>query len=256
MRDLKNPLVELFHKVQRSKGFFEIPGECQHHGVFTGYCRLGALPMCPACAIEAEKEASMKRWMDERVASIKKHLGVPGRFEKSGFRDWIPPTESAQSVKAVVLQYLKDVQQNTKSWRPLILSGAPGTGKTHLLCALANNIASTGITAKYSTLHSMLSDIKSAYSDQSKSESGQIFRYIQFDFLAIDEIDVMRATDNDKALLFEVINGRYNELKPTAIATNQAPGELGKFVTERVMDRLIENAISLRCDWQSARAGA
>ena len=152
------------------------------------------------------------------------------------------------------MSYYRDIRDTPRQWHPLWLTGLPGTGKTHLLCALSNNLCSVGISARYTTLASMLSEIKDAYSSADKTEAGQIAKFANsFDLLVIDEIDVMRATDNDKALLFAVINGRYNDLRPVAIASNQSPDSLGDFVTDRVVDRLRENSVVLVCDWASAR---
>jgi DNA replication protein DnaC len=237
-------------KLEKAEGF------CDEHGHFSTYIFRGIAAKCPVCCDREIASAARKRWFDDRVMAIKKHMHIPGRFSESGFRDWIPVSQSAAEVKASVVQYVRTIQEKPAAWKSLILSGAPGTVKTHLLCAVVRNLADSGVAARYVTLHEMLADIKTAYSDNSKSEVGQILRYVQCDFLALDEIDVMRGSDNDKALLFAVVNGRYNDLKPMAIATNQMPEALSEFVTDRVLDRLQEGALTLRCDWQSARAGA
>lgn len=253
---MNHQLIDQLGRLAALRGLTVKAGQCEKHGDFEAMTPEGVAPACQECREISAQEEARQRWLVDRVSAIRKHIGVPGRFASSGFREFVPTTENASAVKAMVAQYLRDVREHQAAWRPLMLSGSPGTGKTHLLCALTNNLAQLAIPARYTTLQGMLSDIKSAYSDNSKTEAGQILRWVQVDFLAIDEIDVMRASDNDLVLLFQVINGRYNDLKPTAIASNQPVSALAKFVSDRVMDRLAENAVALNCDWPSARAAA
>jgi DNA replication protein DnaC len=241
---LGNPLKELEQR----------EGECEKHGKFVAYVRVGKEIACTQCIEEKMREESRKKWFEDRVAALKRNTNVPQRFSASGFRDWIPATDSAANAKSVITQFMREVSKSGgASWMPLVLAGSPGTGKTHLLCALVNNLAEYGVYSRYTTLQAMLADIKSAYSTPGVTEDEKISRYVLPDFLALDEIDVMRGSDSDKALLFSVVNGRYNALKTTAVATNQMPEALGEYVTERVISRLLENATTVRCDWPSAR---
>ena len=105
----------------------------------------------------------------------------------------------------------------------------------------------------------MLSDIRSAYGKvEGKTEASQILRYINdFDLLILDEADMLVRSENDLGLMFSVINGRYNNLKPLVVVTNQPLGkELGKLIGVRSMDRIVENSTQVICDWESHRKGA
>jgi len=248
-------MAEAIARLAALGGLAPRSGTCDVHGIYTAYAKAGEEAPCPRCEAARHTAQAQQHRLAERIAAIRQQLGVPERFAKSGLRDWHADSDNAHAVKAAALHYLRTVREQPAMWRTLLLSGPPGTGKTHLLCALANNLAEAGIVARYTTLQAMLDAIKSAYSDASKSEAGQIQRYVHCDFLALDEIDVMRGSDNDRALLFAVVNGRYNALKPIAIATNQTPEGLAEYITERVLDRLLEGAITLRCNWPSIRPG-
>ncbi|WP_417070799.1 ATP-binding protein [Niveibacterium terrae] len=232
-----------------------VESECSEHGRFTAFSLPDGSIICPKCHDAKRDEEAKRRFFEERRAHLRNLAALPNRFANASFGEWAPASERAAQVKLCVMSYYRDIRDTPRQWHPLWLTGLLGTGKTHLLCALANNLCAVGISARYTTLASMLSEIKDAYSAADKTEAGQIAKFANsFDLLVIDEIDVMRATDNDKALLFAVINGRYNDLRAVAIASNQSPDSLGDFVTDRVVDRLRENSVVLVCDWASARS--
>ena len=229
-------------------------GQCPEHGKFSAFAQRDGSVICPRCHDAKLDLIAQRRAFEERRGHLRSISFVPHRFSAVGFKDWIPSTSSAESVRASVMSYYRDIRDTPRQWRSLWLTGLPGTGKTHLLCALVRALVEVGVSARYVTLAAMLAEIKEAYSANDKTEAGQIAKFANsFDFLVIDEIDVMRASDNDKALLFAVINGRYNELRPVAVASNQSPDLLSEYVTERVADRLRENAAIMVCDWASAR---
>lgn len=101
-----------------------------------------------------------------------------------------------------------------------------------------------------------MQNIKSAYGKEKTgiSESERIWSYVgNYSLLIVDEVDMIRDTETEAGLLYAVMNGRYNEERRVAIATNQAPEELGQFLTPRVASRLMENSTIVRCDWPDYR---
>jgi DNA replication protein DnaC len=70
----------------------------------------------------------------------------------------------------------------------------------------------------------------------------------------LDEVGVQYGTDAEKQIAFEIINTRYENLRPTIIISNLNAAELTTFIGERVMDRLKENGGRLLVfDWPSHR---
>ena len=64
---------------------------------------------------------------------------------------------------------------------------------------------------------------------------------IDLDLLVIDEVGVQSGTENERNILFDIINGRYENMKSTLIITNLDRSQLPDYLGERIVDRLREN---------------
>lgn len=63
-------------------------------------------------------------------------------------------------------------------------------------------------------------------------------------------------SDAEKLILFEIINGRYEAVKPTILLSNLNIDGLKGYMGERVVDRLREGGKADRFDWPSYRLNA
>ena len=86
----------------------------------------------------------------------------------------------------------------------------------------------------------MIQDIRAAYRDKSTTLLEQIKKYISLDLLVIDEIGVQHGTDDERVLLYQVIDGRYNNIKPTIIISNSKNPVDDGYLDLRTIDRLKE----------------
>ncbi len=118
--------------------------------------------------------------------------------------------------------------------------GGVGTGKTHISCILTENLARMGFSSKYMTAWGLVQDIRSAYSDKTTSVSAMVKRYVAYDFLVIDEIGVQNGSNDERVLLFQVINGRYDNIKSTLIISNSHNPVEDGYLDARTVDRLKE----------------
>lgn len=82
-----------------------------------------------------------------------------------------------------------------------------------------------------------------------------IKRHTQPDLLIIDEVGVQFGSDAEKLILFEVINTRYESMKPTILISNLALNKLAGFIGERVIDRMKDGGgCTLAFTWDSYRS--
>ena len=115
-------------------------------------------------------------------------------------------------------------------------------------------IEAYGVSAMFATVSDLLRRIKETYRrDAETTEREVIESFVGCDLLVVDELGVQVGSDHEKLLLFEVLNGRYQELRPTILISNLSADDLEAFLGHRVMDRYRECGVVLAFDWGSYR---
>jgi DNA replication protein DnaC len=100
---------------------------------------------------------------------------------------------------------------------PIILIGEPGTGKTHLACALGYAAARQGINVRFTTTAQLVNLLVEAR--DSRILSSITSRYARYKLLILDELGYVPLSKADSELLFQVISQRQERL-PIIITTN------------------------------------
>ena len=73
--------------------------------------------------------------------------------------------------------------------------------------------------------------------------------------MIIDEVGVQFGSEAEKLIMFEIINTRYERMKPTILISNQTKEELAAFIGERVLDRMSDGGgCTLSFTWDSYRS--
>ena len=73
------------------------------------------------------------------------------------------------------------------------------------------------------------------------------------DLLILDEVGMQYGTEAEQITLFDIIDKRYRDLKPTILLTNQNSSGLKQFLGERSFDRVKEECIWVTFLWASHR---
>ena len=136
--------------------------------------------------------------------------------------------------------------------------GSPGTGKTHLSIGIALEIMKSGQSAVFTSASRMLRAVKDTYHKESRFSEKQVMAvYESCDLLILDEVGVQTGSDYEKNIIFDVINARYENTRPTIILSNLVIDECKLYLGERVFDRMREGGgKAFLLDWPSHRAGA
>lgn len=100
---------------------------------------------------------------------------------------------------------------------PIIFIGEPGTGKTHLACALGYAAARQGINVRFTTTAQLVNLLVEAR--DSRILSSITSRYARYKLLLLDELGYVPLSKADSELLFQVISQRQERL-PIIITTN------------------------------------
>jgi DNA replication protein DnaC len=228
-----------------------------------------SLPTCPVCAasIRAEQErteleqaqqaekARKRKMLEARL----KRSCIPPRFEQKSFADYLPQNPTAATIHRKCLAYAEQFPAMARQGTGIILCGHAGTGKTHLACAIANHVMAVhDRSAVYVQAAQAIRTVKETYAKGSGRSEQEALRWFTIpDLLILDEIGVQFGTDFERNILFEMVNARYEELKPTILISNLAMDGLMAYAGERVVDRMKENGGKLfTLEWQSYRGSA
>jgi DNA replication protein DnaC len=116
-----------------------------------------------------------------------------------------------------------------------------------------------GITSKLVKTAEILTRIKETYSPLAKeTESAVLDSYNRVNLLILDEFGGKnkgaKLTQTEKALIFEIIDYRYERMLPTVIISNMAKEQLEAFIgDEGILDRLLQHCTEVVFNWESYR---
>lgn len=242
---------------------------CDTHGAFSrrvlhlfgGTAIRTDCPECKAQRValeEARKRREEQAERARRVATLTEEAGVPLRFRDRTFDSFTAENPGQAFALRVCRKYAESFPEVRQRGTSIVMTGGPGTGKTHLACAIANAvIASDLVSVRFRTVSELMRRIKDTYrKDSPRTESDVIEAYTWLDLLIVDEIGVQVGSDHEKLLLFDILNGRYQNLRPTILLSNLSAGDLETYLGHRVMDRYRECGTVLAFDWQSYRGRA
>jgi len=118
-----------------------------------------------------------------------------------------------------VVENLKDIILNNKPDQYLYLWGTQGSGKTHLLCACSDYADKIG----YKVLYISLKEIINCENDMA---SGIFENMDMFNFVCIDDLDMISGNRYWQELLFDVYNQCIDKKIKLIIASNKAIGNM------------------------------
>ena len=237
-------------------------GTCAKHGdyeskqMFVSNQWRGA--MCMACyeesAIETQKAENIER-QNKYVISLLSSSGIPVRYMDSSLENYIPQNERSGKMLTSLKRYIADFKHHRDTGTSIVMSGGVGTGKTHLGASMAQEvIRKYGMKAHFTTVIKMVRRIRATYSRDSKESEEMVLDYfMNRDLLIIDEIGVQSGSDHEHNTIFEIINERYADMKPTIILSNEGIEELTKILGERIIDRFRDGGAVMNFDWESYR---
>lgn len=240
---------------------------CRVHGDYTadGFEVFGRVMFkgCPACTAEMHAREEQKReqdriqWEQQRLRDVMDATNLPERFKSRTFDSFVAESDEQRRALTIVRDYAEDFPRNLQKGLGLVLAGKPGNGKSHLASAAILKLMDRYSTT-YLTCMQMMRAVRDTWrrdSDRSEREVMQMLGS-DIDLLVIDEVGVQYGTDGEQTIIFEVLDRRYGNQKPTILLTNQDKAGFKAFVGDRVFDRLVETSRWVPFDWASYRPRA
>lgn len=197
------------------------------------------------CAEKRDQEESAKRAADDALEAIQSNTRrVERQYREAGilrgmmghtFERWDARPELADSV-AVVKKYADKLPQYVAEGRGLLLTGEPGTGKTHLATAIIHRAIEGGIDAQIVNSTELLRSLRPAAANPEETEE----RYRTIALLVIDDLGKEKYSAWVEEVLYHIINFRLNDCRATVITTNFSSAELEQRIGQATVDRIAQ----------------
>jgi len=175
------------------------------------------------------------------------------RFPQIKYLDTIKRDELPGSMKIVLPQL--ETLNFIKEKRNVILTGNPGTGKTHISTGLGIMACKQGYKVLFITIHELLTKINESYSGHTLRAFENNFK--RYDLVICDEFGYVKFSKENADLLFNLLSLRA-EIKSTIITTNLAFEKWGSVFGDPILagamiDRLTHNAYLVNMNGDSYR---
>jgi DNA replication protein DnaC len=230
----------------------------------TALLRRMRLPYLRAAAPEVLATARAQRWEPAEVLRVLLAEEVRGRDDATRrqrrrtaglpagktFASWrehdssIPP---ATQCALATLEWLGRAEN-------LAVTGPSGTGKTHLVEALAHAAIDTGRRVAWFTLESLTATIGRAAVDGSVART--ITKITRADLIVVDDIGMLPAGQAAAEALYRVVDAAY-ERRSVAVTSNLHPSGfdtiMPKTLATATVDRLLHHAHIVLTDGTSLR---
>ena len=199
---------------------------------------LAAVGQREAVRLAAERRRAAQADLERAVG----RSGIPRRFLDRTFESYLAGTQGQRRALDVCRAYADGFEQMRERGGGLLLLGGPGTGKTHLACAILAQVIHAGHTGLFLPVSGALRIIRDAYSPRGqRTETEALALLTAVDLLVLDEVGVAIGNEaTRRAMLFDVLNDRYGELRPTILIANLTSAELERYLGERIMERLMD----------------
>lgn len=218
---------------------------------------------CPICQrlkeeAEAKERAAEKAKLEaekerQRLEEALGHAFIPADFKGKTFENFIADTPELKEALSLAKRFVKGWDKAKAGGYGLFFYGNPGTGKSHLAISIIKALL-PNISALYTRVPDMISYIRAQWRpDGEISSYAAVRRYVKIDLLVLDELGVQSGSINEQSLLFEVIDARLSENRPTIFLSNLKPKNLAPIIGERLVDRIKGKCVPQQFSGESRR---
>ncbi|MCS7050337.1 MAG: ATP-binding protein [Thermomicrobium sp.] len=175
---------------------------------------------------------------------LRQYLELSGleQLEDWTFESFDPSVPGVGDAYRIALEYAR----NPDGW--LLLMGGFGCGKTHLAAAIANYVLHhQRLLPLFTVVPDLLDYLRATFApDRSESYDTRFEQVRNAGLLVLDDLGTEHTTPWATEKLFQIINYRYNQRKPTVITTNRDLDDLDERIRSRLCDRAICRAVFIR----------
>lgn len=209
-------------------------------------------PICPSCGGTGYVGAVMCSCLKELCRQEQKKelsalLGA-GRESFDRFRLDVYPAEYDQRLgqsPRTLMQYVySNAVHYAKTFTPasgsLLFIGATGLGKTFLSACIARAVADRGYSVVYDTAGHVFSEFEAAkFGPRGDDGAARTRKYLECDLLILDDLGTEMTTQFVVSALYQLVNTRLLEQRPSLISTNIPVAELETRYSAQIASRLL-----------------
>ena len=207
-------------------------------------------PACKLCNDTGWKDGAMCRclrdyYAREQIAELSQLLDLGHQsFETFNFDFYsrVPDIEQGISPYQRMEKNFDACRDYANEFSPksgnLLLSGAPGLGKTFLSASIARVVSDSGHSVVYDTATHIFERMEAQKFRRDADEEDDTVRYFKCDLLILDDLGTEMMSSFIQSALYQLINTRLLENRKTIISSNLNPEELGKRYGAAILSRL------------------
>lgn len=133
--------------------------------------------------------------------------------------------------------------------------GPPGTGKSHLVQAIGQQVIKAGFTVLYRSIFDVVRDF--LHDDAFGGEEKVLAKYLKPELLIVDDMGMKQLPKRSGEYLFEIIMRRY-ETRSTVMTSNRPLEDWGKLIGDvpaatAILDRFLHHAQIIQLTGKSYR---
>jgi DNA replication protein DnaC len=186
-------------------------------------------------------ECIEKRQIKEKLEGC----GLTDSFKKKTFSTFKTDTEHQKQAKLRAMSYCKKFKEEKGSF---LLTGNPGTGKTHLGIAIMMQLVNQNVGCRYAEYISLIMRLKQCCMDPINYNK-EINEYKNCTVLFLDDLLKGQTSEADRKYIYEIINYRYMTEKSIIVSTEKSLNELMDYdaaITSRIIEMCRENIIDFK----------
>lgn len=198
--------------------------------------------IAPDGTVTQEKCAKKQREELEYFSELAK---IPKIYRYLTFEDY--------STSISAKRALKQAQEAIKEHKGLLIRGSIGSGKTMLASIIATDLIKQGKRLLFTTLNDIIIELEA----RSPAERPEFIANLStIRYLVIDDLGTEPATAQIEALLFQLINNRYNNNNPVIVTTNlKVDFDTPNLSRKRIFSRLLGTCKTIILEGQDLRLG-
>lgn len=221
---------------------------------FTGEERIvNCICQCTVNEMKKEEEERRNYERQQEIKKLQKNSLLGDRYKDTTFDITITGNNKMfDNAFKRCRNYCEVSSKVLKEGYGMYIYGDSGTGKTHLTACMVNELIKQNRPTLFTNFFEISQIIRSTFKNNSDSEINMIEKISNIDFLFIDDLGTEKVTTNGEdnwlqTKIFEILNKRYNNKKPTVFTSNYSLEQLEteRGLMSKTVDRILEMSTAI-----------